>query len=169
MSMRDLIPWNRGTRVPVSFVRNDLEPDPIRGLHREINRLFDEAWRGLGLAGLESRHEGSGWPKVEIGEDDKEVRVMAEVPGLTAKDVELTLDGDVLRIRGERKSQTSDEKRGYSECFYGRFERHIPLPAAVREEDVSARFANGVLTITMPKSEDAARARRIPIKTDAQH
>lgn len=169
MNVRDLIPWGRQSdRIPVNVANSGLETNPIASLHREMNRLFEDAWRAFDAPAW--RFGGMGaWPNVELSESDTEVRVMAELPGLTEKDIELMLDDGVLCIRGERRSEERDERRSYSECYYGRFERRIPLPGPLREEAVEARFRNGVLTVTVPKAEDALRARRIPINVESRH
>ena len=80
------------------------------------------------------------------------------------KDIEISLDDHQLVIRGEKKSETSDEERGYSERSYGRFERRIGLPSQIDEDKVEAAFRNGVLTVTVPRTAEAAQGRKtIPI------
>lgn len=169
MSVRDLIPWARdnGSRVPSVF--RDGERDPFLSLHREVNRLFDDVFRGFG-SGLPSLAGGSafggGWPNVEISDGEKEIKVTAEVPGLEEKDIEVLLDEGVLTLKGEKRSETEDKDRQFSERFYGRFERRIPLGYEVKDDQVDARFKNGVLTVTLPKSEKAqSQVKRIAIKS----
>jgi HSP20 family protein len=78
--------------------------------------------------------------------------------------VEVLLDDDVLTLRGEKRSETEDKDRQFSERFYGQFERRIALGTEVEEGKIDARFKNGVLTITLPKTERAqSRAKRIAI------
>jgi HSP20 family protein len=86
-----------------------------------------------------------------VNETDKQVNVIAELPGLEEKDVEVELADGALAIRGEKKIETDDKDRLFSERYYGRFERHIPVDD-VEQEKVSASFKNGVLTVTLPKS-----------------
>ncbi|MBP1847373.1 HSP20 family protein [Rhizobium petrolearium] len=169
MSVRDLIPWNRnnGNQVP-SILRDD-DRDPFLSLHREVNRLFDDVFRGFGSS-LPSFANGSaftaGWPNVEISDTDKEIKVTAEVPGLEEKDIEVLLNDGVLTLRGEKRSETEDKDRQFSERYYGRFERRIPLGIEVKDDQVDARFKNGVLTVTLPKSEKAqSQVKRIAIKS----
>jgi HSP20 family protein len=168
MSVRDLIPWNRneGNRVPSVF--RDSERDPFLSLHREVNRLFDEVFRGLGsnLPAFNGASTfGGGWPSVEISNGEKEIMVTAEVPGLEEKDIEVLLDDGVLTLKGEKRSETEDRDRQFSERYYGRFERRIPVGYEVREDQVDARFKNGVLTVTLPKTEKAqSQVKRIAIK-----
>lgn len=168
MSVRDLIPWNRneGNRVPSVF--RDSERDPFLSLHREVNRLFDEVFRGLGsnLPAFNGASTfGGGWPSVEISNGEKEIMVTAEVPGLEEKDIEVLLDDGVLTLKGEKRSETEDKDKQFSERYYGRFKRRIPVGYEVKEDEVDARFKNGVLNVTLPKTEKAqSQVRRITIK-----
>ena len=169
MSVRDLIPWgrNNGNQVP-SLFRDD-DGDPFLSLHREVNRLFDDVFRGFG-SGLPAFGSasafGAGWPNVEIADTDKEIKVTAEVPGLEEKDIEVLLNDGVLTLRGEKRSENEDKDRQFSERYYGRFERRIPLGVEVDEDKVAASFRNGVLTVTLPKTEKAqTQVKRIAIKS----
>jgi len=163
MAMRDLIPWSRQQSSAPALWR-DPDMGPVASLRREMDRLFDDMFRTPALSFV----GGSGnWPSIEVNEDDKEVRVTAEIPGMSDKDVELLLDNGMLTIRGERKGEK--EERGYSERWYGRFERRIALPADVDEEQCKADFRDGLLTVTLPKSEQARNARRIPINGGTRH
>jgi HSP20 family protein len=113
MPIRDLIPWNRGRDVTV---RRAEEPNPFLTLHREMNRLFDDVFRGFDLSPFGSRmaDQGIGWPNIEIGETAGEVTVTAELPGLGEKDVDVQLVDGVLIIRGEKKSESEDKDRLFS-------------------------------------------------------
>lgn len=162
MAMRDLVPWGRGRNVSARG-----EDNPFMTLHREMNRLFDDAFRDFGLSPFGStsmldRMTGS-WPSVELSETEKEIKVTAELPGLDEKDVQVELANGVLAISGEKKTETEDKDRLFSERYYGRFERRIPVED-VDQDKVSASFKNGVLTVTMPKSPQAqSRVKRIAI------
>lgn len=159
MSVRDLIPWGRGAEPAPTF---NLERHPFLALHRDMNRLFDEAFRNLGAPA--HFREGGAWPSIELAETDGELRVSAELPGLEEKDVDVTLENGVLSIRGEKKSETRDEERRFTERYYGSFLRQIPIRWEVDPDAVKASFRNGVLDITIPKSESARQqTRRIPI------
>ena len=168
MSVRDLIPWGREeSRVP-SLLR-DSERDPFLSLHREVNRLFDDVFRGFdgGLPSVgRASAFGGNWPSVEISDNDKEIKVTAEVPGMEEKDIEVLLDEGVLTLRGEKRSETEDKDRQFSERYYGRFERRIPLGYEIEEDRIDARFKNGVLSVTLPKTAKAqSQAKRIAIKS----
>ena len=89
----------------------------------------------------------------------------AEVPGLEEKDIEVLLDDGVLTLKGEKRSETEDRDSQFSERYYGRFERRIPVGFELKEDEVDARFKNGVLTVTLPKTEKAqSQVKRIAIK-----
>ncbi|WP_331375082.1 Hsp20/alpha crystallin family protein [Sinorhizobium chiapasense] len=165
MSVRDLIPWSRGSSQVPSIYRGD-DMDPFLSLHRNVNRLFDEVFRGFGspsLFGGTSPFNGS-WPHVEIEENDNEIRVIAEIPGINPEDIEVLLEEGVLTLRGENKSETEDKDRRFSERYYGRFERRLALGRQVDEDKVAATFKNGLLAVTLPKTEKArANVKRITI------
>jgi HSP20 family protein len=171
MNMRDLIPWGRNAQTTPSPHRE--EGDPFMTLHREMNRLFDDVFRGFDIAPFGSfggMGRMAGWPSVEVIDTDKDIRVSAELPGLEEKDVEVLMSDGVLTIRGEKRSEVEDKDRAFSERTYGRFERRIPLGWDVEEDKVNALFRNGVLTVTMPKSaKAAAKARRIAINGGTKH
>ena len=162
MGLKDLIPWNNGGREV--GIHRGTDANPFFTLHREMNRMFDDVFRGFDLATFGSTRElsGFGWPQIDIDETDKEMRITAELPGLDEKDVRLEIANGVLSISGEKKSESEDKARRFSERYYGRFERRIPLED-VDEDKVSATFKNGVLTITVPKSAEAKNVRRIAI------
>ncbi|WP_342627500.1 Hsp20/alpha crystallin family protein [Nguyenibacter vanlangensis] len=138
---------------------------PFVSLQREIDRLFDDfmqAWDPRSPT-------GSTWPSVEVAETDTGLSVTAELPGLTEKDVTLSIDNGVLCICGERRQETADKTSGYSERRYGRFERRLALPPGIKEDQATARFQNGILTVTLPKGAEAPQGHRIPINAETQH
>ena len=101
---------------------------------------------------------------VELKEDDRRYCVEAELPGMEEKDIELLLTDNVLSIRGEKRVEKDDAKQQYSERFFGRFERQIPLATEIDPDGVKAKFKNGVLKVEIPKSAQAKeRARRITV------
>jgi HSP20 family protein len=162
MGFRDLIPWSKNQ----DLARRE-EQNPFLTLHREMNRLFDDVFNGFGFASrgpmlMEGRFA---WPRVELAESDKALKVTAELPGLEEKDVQVELSGGVLVIRGEKKVEGEGDGKLFSERYYGSFERQIPLDG-VQEDKAEASFKNGVLTVTLPKSEEARQnVKRIAINS----
>ena len=157
--MKDkLIPWRKRTLAR----EDDWDEHPFDMLHREVNRLFDTYYRGVGRNTVLS----AGF---ELSEADDEVEVKVELPGMDEKDIQVSLDEGMLTIRGERKEQKETRKRNVhvSEMSYGGYSRTIPLPAEVDAEKARAKFKRGVLTLTLPKTERARAKRRcIPVSTD---
>jgi HSP20 family protein len=162
MAMTDLVPWGRGRSVPV---QRGGDVSPFLALHRQMNRLFDDVFRGFDLApfGDPFLERSMSWPNIEVSETDKDVKVAAELPGLEEKDIEVECASGVLSIKGEKKTETEDKDRRFSERYYGRFERRIPAEN-VDQDKVSAAFKNGVLTVTLPKLPEAkSNVKRIAI------
>jgi len=169
MTMRDLIPWGRSRSSVPSTVQND-EANPFLTLHREMNRLFDDVFERFDSGVPSVLGRTASWPSIEVTASDKEVRVAAELPGMEEKDVELLVDDDVLTIRGEKRAETEDKDRRFSERYYGRFERVIRLPFEVEEDKAEASFKNGVLSVTLPKSPKAQEnVKRIAINGSTKH
>ena len=164
MTIKDLIPWNRGRDLEV---RRNEDTNPFLTLHREMNRLFDDVFRGLDFApaGFGERQLGRsfGWPNIELSETSNEVKVTAELPGLEEKDVDIHLADGVLTISGEKKTESKNNDRMFSERYYGRFERRIPIDD-IDADKVAASFKNGVLTVTLPRlPTERSNVRRIAI------
>jgi HSP20 family protein len=136
-------------------------PNPLLALHREMNRLFDDVFAGAspapGAANLS--------PRVNVEETEKELRVTAELPGVEEKDIQLTLDDDLITIRGEKKLEMEHEQKDFHvvERAYGVFQRAIRLPFRAEPDEVKARFENGVLTVSVPKTPAQESARRVRI------
>ena len=143
--------------------------DPFMSLHRQMNRLFDDVLReSTGQTPSSQGQGGEGgmlMPHMDVSETDKELKVCAELPGVSEKDIDVRLEDDVLVIRAEKKFERKDEKENYHfmERSYGTFQRALRLPGPVEPEQVQASFENGVLTVTVPKTEQQERSRRIQI------
>ncbi len=156
MPIRDLIPSWRN-RKPVAAERQ--ESNPFVRLQAEINSIFNSFFDDFALQPFQG--ETSGFtPCTDIRETDKEYIVECELPGLDEKDVEIDLNSDVLTLHGEKKA-FNEEKRGEYHCIErmtGRFERHLPLPADVDREKITAAFNKGVLQIRLPKQVDVRSA-----------
>jgi HSP20 family protein len=172
MSVRDLIPWGRNGSSQTPSTYREAEQNPFLSLHREVNRLFDDVFRELDprLPALGGNWGfGAAWPSVEVSETENELKVTAEVAGLEQKDIEVLLDDGALTLRGEKRAESEDSSRQFSERYYGRFERRIPLGSEIEEGRVSAAFSNGVLTVTLPKAANAqSRVKRIAINGQEQ-
>ncbi len=138
--------------------RNNEYRDPFA---RDLDRLFADFF-----AAKPFEMEGEWYPKVDIEEDEKAYHVKAEIPGLNEKDLDVTIEKDLLTIAGEKKEET-EERNGKKvvlrERRYGSFTRSWRLPEGIKSDEVKAEFKNGVLTIEMPKSEEAK-----PKKIDIQ-
>jgi HSP20 family protein len=102
---------------------------------------------------------------VDISDNDASVTVKAVLPGIKAEDVEITVSEGVLTIRGESREEKKDEGENYyrREIRYGSFSRSVPLPTRVDQEKAEASFTDGILSVTLPKSEDV-RPKTIPVK-----
>jgi HSP20 family protein len=166
MNIGSLIPW-RDTKPSTPEMRGDAL-DPLVAFRREVDRMFDDFFTGFGRS-LGARPHG--WqgvmPTIDISEDDKEIVVTAELPGLDQKDFEVTVSGDLLTLKGEKKSEHT-QKNGnatYTERRFGSFSRSVRLPFEVRDENVEATYDKGVLSIRVTKPADMQRpARRIEVK-----
>jgi HSP20 family protein len=166
MNVRDLVPWprpnERDRNLPAT---QDPAASPLLTLHREMNRLFDDVFRGFDTPAPWGGR--AAWPQIEVEDADSEYRVTAELPGLEEEDVEVLFEDGVLILRGEKRAETQDRSRAFSERVYGQFERRLAL-GDIDEDRIQARFRNGVLSVTAPKSEQSrTRARRIPINGGA--
>jgi len=172
MALRDLIPWSRQeNRLPATVEPEReaaLESHPLLSLHREVNRLFDDVFRGFGVPAFAGLGRTASWPQVELDENDTEIRITAELPGLDEKDIDILVEDGVLTLRGEKRAEVEDKKHGYSERSYGRFERRIGLPRGIERDKAQASFRNGVLAVTLPRSAEAnENVRRIPVNAKA--
>lgn len=137
---------------------------PLQELHRELDRLFNSFFAAGSFGGaIESA------PHIDMREDERELCVTADVPGVRAGDVDVHLDGDVLTISGEKKSQGASEKDDWHvmERSYGRFRRTLQLPFAPDPEQVRAECDNGVLTVHLPRPGPRERSRRIEVRAGA--
>lgn len=106
-------------------------------------------------------------PRVDVSEKEGKFVVRADLPGLSKDDVQVELTGDMLAIRGKRKHEKSEERKGYSysECSYGSFYRAVPLPEGVDSSKATAEFQNGVLEVVMPSQHRTeAQPRRLEIR-----
>ena len=123
-------------------------------LRREMEDLFSRMW---------GDHDGSWWtgdfsPSADLSETDNAFEIRLDVPGMAAQDFDIEVNGNIATIRGDRKEEKEDKGKTYHrvERRYGAFSRSMTLPCNVNEDEVAAAYANGVLTVTLPKREDSA-------------
>lgn len=145
--MRAMMPW---TALPTT--------------KRDLDRLFDRFWEG-DFTQLPAMGEWT--PALDVSETKDAVMVKAEVPGMDATDIGLSLHGDVLTLKGEKKHEKEENDEHYyrTERSYGAFARAVRLPALVDGSKVTATFKNGLLTVALPKAP-SAKGTTIPIKAE---
>ena len=136
------------------------EVDRFRG---EIDRLFDDFFIRSPFRSIE---RGDWMPAVDMSENEKEIVVHAELPGMDAKDIDISLNGTVLTMKGERKQEQEEKEKNYHriERRYGSFSRSIELPSDVDGNKVKARYKSGVLTLSLPKTKEQS-VKKIEVET----
>ena len=134
----------------------------LSSLRREMDRMWD---RFFGETTLARRIGEEWWPSVDMSETKDNYVIKAELPGLEAQDVDVSISGDVLTIKGEKKKEEEekDEHHHYVERYYGSFQRSFRLPANVKSDKIDASFDKGVLKVTLPKVEEAKK-KKIEVK-----
>jgi HSP20 family protein len=142
------------------------EPDPLRGFRNQLDTLFED-WFGRSMGGTLA-------PRCNVSETGKELRLTMDLPGVDEKDVDVSLCGDQLTIKGEKKAEHEEKKDGDEgrvyhrvERSFGAFQRTMTVPFDVEPDKISAEFTNGVLTVTLPKPEgvpEQPQTRRIAVK-----
>ncbi len=163
MAIKNLTPSGK-KGVPVKRE----EYNPFAVLRHEMNRLFDNLFRGFEIEPFESRF-GTFSPRVDVKESDKEIKVSAELPGMEDKDIEVSLSKDTLTIKGEKKEEKEDKGKDYyhMERSYGSFSRVVSLPNEVDTDKAQAQFKKGLLTVTLPKTAKAIKeTKKIPVKAE---
>lgn len=139
--------------------------EPLGWLRSEIDRLFDDFGRpARSLFNFGNRFPV---PAIDMVEEEKDYKLTVELPGLSEKDIEVSVADGMLRLAGEKKEEEKRKDDGYLMCErrFGAFERQVPLPRDVNSGKINARFKDGVLTVTMDKDENsAARTRKIAIQ-----
>jgi len=167
MAITDLVPWRR--RRGDIGVRREFD-DIFSSFHREMDNLIDRFFGGFDLDLFGGRELASGefMPRVDVSENDKEIKISAELPGMDEKDIDVTISRDSLTIKGEKQEESEDKGKDYYRCErrYGSFHRVIPLSSEVDESKAEAEFKKGVLKIRLPKTEETQKSRKkIKIKT----
>jgi HSP20 family protein len=150
-------------------------PDVWRSLRSEMDRLFDR----FGVPSLRRMFDiEPGWrrvssfsfsaPAIDMSEDDKAYKITAELPGLDAKDVDVSVSGNTLVLKGEKRQEKEEKNKNYffSERAYGSFQRAFELSTTVDRDKIAADYSKGVLTITLPKTAEAQKqAKKIEVKS----
>lgn len=158
MTYRDWLPslWNE---------RKEGEDHPFLTLRKQMDSIFDDFGSGLML------HPGQLAVRSNVSETDKEIRVTAELPGLEQKDIDISVTGNRLTIKGEKTSENEEKKDEEGRQFHrierssGMFQRSMTLPFEIDNNAVNAEFKNGVLTVTVTKPPEAVeKTRKIEIK-----
>ena len=155
-------------------------PDLWQSFHDEMDQLFDRFAGGFGMPTLRrwfnvepaSTYESSFKfpnPAVDVTEDDKAYKVTAELSGLEEKDIDVSVAGGMLTVKGEKgyEKDGKNQNRHVSERAYGSFQRSFALPDNVDADKISADMAKGVLTITLPKTAQAAKQQKIQVRKAA--
>jgi len=143
--------------------------EPWRSFRDEMDQLFDRFSKGFGMPAFEpffGRDAEFSAPAVDLAEDDKAYTVTAELPGIEEKDIDVTVSGGMLTIKGEKKKEREEKDKNYylSERSYGSFQRAFALPDGVDQNKIAANFAKGVLTVTLPKNAEAQKSQKIEVK-----
>jgi HSP20 family protein len=165
----------RNSLVPVhsgGFLERDFG-HPFLSLHREMTHLFDDVFHGRSGDRMQdgSLQRGPMMPSIDVSETDNEVRISADLPGVSESDIDVSLVDDILTIRAEKKFDKKDEKENYHlvERSYGTFLRALRLPYSVDTDKIRAEFDNGVLTVTVTKCKDKEQSRKIPVQSGRNH
>ncbi len=124
----------------------------LTDLQDDFNRLFSTSVRRSPLEGA-----GEFLPSIEVHEDENQYTLHVDTPGMERKNIDLSVSGNILTVKGERKIEEKKKEKGcfYSERRYGSFQRSIQLPAEIEAEKIAANYKDGVLEVTIPKSEKA--------------
>jgi HSP20 family protein len=137
----------------------------LERMRREMDRLWDSFFEGKPSRKVEE--VGEWLPTLDVSETKNDLVVRAEIPGIDPKDIDISLTNDILTIKGERKQEKEEKEENYHliERNYGSFTRTIRLPREVQSERISASYKNGILKVTLPKSEEAKK-KEIKIKVE---
>lgn len=161
MSLRELMHWERPSFVSI---RKNTE-HAFSSLQREVNKLFDD-FSGTDFFSFAAK-SGFQAPSIDVVENDKAFKVKVELPGMEQKDIEVSVNGNYLTIKGEKKEATEEKDENYirRECACGCFQRTIALSELANAEKAQATFKNGILTVEVPKKAEAVtQTKKIEVK-----
>jgi HSP20 family protein len=152
-------------------------PDVWQSFRNDMDRLFDRFGRGFGLPSLRRMFDMEPpWrssfsfpmPAIDMSEDENAYKITAELPGMEPKDIDVSVTGDMLMLKGEKRQEKEEKDKNYhfSERSYGSFQRSFELPASVDRNKIAADFSKGVLTLSLPKTAEAQKpAKKIDVKS----
>ena len=157
------------SRFLVPYSSRSWMQDPLYQLQREIDRVFEDVFSGgSSTGGNTGGRSGSmmSAPRIDLRDSEGELRLHADLPGVQASDLDIRVEGDVLTIRGERKSESERNEQNFHvmERSHGRFQRSIQLPFAPNADEVRATVREGVLEVRIPKRAPQERSRRIEVR-----
>lgn len=164
----NLIPWRKKDSIPVA--RESALGQPISEFRHEVDRLFDRFFHGTWLEPTRG-FESANWPmkefmpEIDVAENDTDITIRAEVPGMDVKDIDIRVSGNVLTLHGEKKEEKEDKDDDFYHCErrFGSFTRSIELPPTADLEKIEAEQSNGVLTVCV-KKQPTAKAKKVDIK-----
>ncbi|GGD49514.1 Hsp20/alpha crystallin family protein [Lacimicrobium alkaliphilum] len=169
MKLDKLNPWNwfkheelqgRDTQIPVRRSGNNEVTGvtehpvyPMAQLHQEIDRLFESAFRGVGVPGLAGNNLSSFRPSLDVSGDGSAYLISLETPGMAESDLDIEVSGDILRISGHKKEEKEDKDRHYYriERNYGSFARTLSLPDDANADEIQVSLKDGILNLTIPR------------------
>lgn len=199
MDWQKLNPWNwfqheeptttSATHIPVKRdahsaampATTESYAHPMMQLHRDIDRIFEDAFRGFGFPSLPSRLTSGATgelgntfgsaafrPNLNVSSDNESYQITVEAPGLTESDFSIEVNGDVMTIQGQKQEEVEDKDRHFYriERSYGSFQRTLALPDDAKVDDIRANLKQGVLTVTIPRKDiPAGDIKKIEINT----
>ncbi|MBN1786777.1 MAG: Hsp20/alpha crystallin family protein [Sedimentisphaerales bacterium] len=160
MPLNNLKPFRKKDELAKRRTENE---HPYFALQHQMNRMFDDFFRGFDIEPFgRFSTESVFMPQMNISEDDKEIVISTELPGIDEKELDISITKDALTISGEKKTETEDKDKNYHrvERSYGSFSRSIVLPDGVDKDKAEAELKKGVLTIKIPKSAEAQPTRK---------
>ena len=137
--------------------------DPFREMEELVDRYNRSARKSLVKHDDKTFEVGDWMPVVDISETEDAFVIKAELPGVDKDDVSVKIENGILTIRGEKKAETEDKKNHRIECTYGSFVRSFTLPQTTKSDSIKAEYKNGILNLTIPKSEEV-KPKEIEVK-----
>lgn len=136
--------------------------DDLTRFKSNIDDLFDSFFKGWDFP---AATQGGVWPAMDIAEKENEIELKAELPGCKPDDIDISVNGNILTISGEKKEEKEDKDKGYyyAERSYGQFRRDVNLPSEVDPDKIEATYKDGILNVTLPKAE-GAQTKKIKVK-----